>query len=50
MNLRAESNKSDQSKKLSKVLLELAEKHLMSPDTSHFISEEGVKRVKQKLI
>lgn len=36
-------------KKVSKVLLELAELHLKSPDTSHLISEDGVEKLRQKL-
>ena len=50
MKLIEEPNKSNQSKKLSKVLLEIAEMDLKSPETSHFISEEGVERVRQKLV
>ncbi len=36
-------------KKVSKVLLELAELHLKSPDTSHLISENGVEKLRRKL-
>ena len=36
-------------KKVSKVLLELAEMHLASPDTSHLISEDGVNKLRRKL-
>ncbi len=43
-------DKSDQSRKISRVLLELAEKHLTSPETRHLISEEGMERVRQRLI
>ena len=40
--------KSDQSKKISRVLLDLAKDHLESSER-HLISEEGIERVKQRL-
>ena len=36
-------------KRLSKVLLELAEVNLKSPECRHFISLEGIAKVKKKL-
>lgn len=33
---------------ISKILLELAEIHLSSPDTSHLISVEGVEKLRKK--
>ncbi|MEP1032305.1 hypothetical protein [Ekhidna sp.] len=36
-------------KKVSRVLLELAELHLKSPDTSHLISEDGIEKLRKKL-
>lgn len=36
-------------RKVSKVLLELAEIHLKSPDTKHFISEDGIEKLRRKL-
>lgn len=36
-------------RKVSKTLLELAEKNLRSPETSHFISVSGIKKVRRKL-
>lgn len=36
-------------RKISKVLLELAESHLNSPDTRHLISEQGVDKIRKKL-
>ncbi|MEO9484795.1 MAG: hypothetical protein ABJG47_15150 [Ekhidna sp.] len=39
----------NKSRKISKVLLEIAETHLKSPETSHFISLDGVEKVRKKL-
>lgn len=36
-------------RKVSQVLLDLAESHLQSPELSHFISEDGVNKVRKKL-
>ncbi|WP_436516535.1 hypothetical protein [Ekhidna sp. To15] len=36
-------------KNVSRVLLELAELHLKSPDTCHLISEDGVEKLRRKL-
>lgn len=36
-------------RKVSEVLLHLAESHLQSPELSHFISEDGVNKVRKKL-
>ncbi|MEQ8904192.1 hypothetical protein [Ekhidna sp.] len=36
-------------KKISKILLELAEEHLQSPENSHYISVDGIEKLKKKL-
>jgi hypothetical protein len=36
-------------RKISRILLELAEEHLQSPETSHYISSDGIEKVKKKL-
>ncbi|WP_420578179.1 hypothetical protein [Ekhidna sp.] len=46
---RGESKKTTSSKKITQTLLELAEVHLESPETSQFISREGVEKLKKKL-
>ena len=42
-------NKPFNSRRFTKVLLELAEIHLNSPETSHLISREGVEKVRDKV-
>lgn len=37
------------SKKLSSILLELAEMNLKCPDSRHYISEDGVEKLRKKL-
>lgn len=46
---RKETSKESTAKKTTKFLLELAEDHLSSPETSQFISKEGVEKLKKKL-
>ena len=36
-------------RKVSEVLLDLAESHLQSPELSHFISEDGVNKIRKTL-
>lgn len=44
-----EVSKKNEASKLSRVLLELAENNLMSPDTSHYISESGIEKLRKKV-
>ncbi|WP_424964285.1 hypothetical protein [Ekhidna sp.] len=46
---RMENRKESGLRKIRKTLLELAENHLNSPETSHLISREGVEKLKRKL-
>lgn len=46
---RMENRKESSLMKIRKTLLEVAENHLNSPETSHLISREGVEKLKRKL-
>ncbi len=46
---KSEVSKKTEASKVSKVLLELAENNLMCPDTSHYISEAGVEKLRKKV-
>ncbi|WP_370086752.1 hypothetical protein [Ekhidna sp.] len=49
MNTPKESSFKLSSKTITKALVELAERHLESPETSKFISPSGLEKVKRKL-
>lgn len=49
MNLPKESSFKLSSRSITKVLVELAELHLESPETSKFISTSGLEKVRRKL-
>ncbi len=43
------NNSTASAKKISMILLELAELNLESPETCHYISESGLEKVRRKL-